>query len=249
MNLFLLLHYLFKVNGELCNLPLVLDNNKLHLYPNGWFAVIETDFGMKVYYDWNSVAFLIVPSTYIGAMQGLCGNYNLNPKDDMQMRDGKQAATSEELVQSWVNATIPGCVNNCSGPCPGCNATQRATYGSSSYCGLISSPVGPFRDCHSKIDPAGFLSDCLYDVCLYQGSGNMQCKTLTAYTAACQLKGVTVYPWRSAQFCGKDCFSSPPRPECPNIFSRRAKNETYNGLQFKANTCVILFRCKWYKDL
>ncbi|KAI3358666.1 hypothetical protein L3Q82_015078, partial [Scortum barcoo] len=189
------------VNGELYNLPMMLDKNKLHLYISGWFAVIETNFGVKVYYDWNSVAFVIVPSTYSGAMEGLCGNYNLNPKDDMQMRNGKQAATSEELGQSWKVGTTPGCVDGCSGPCPGCNDTQKATYKSNSYCGLISDPAGPFRDCHAKVDPAGFLSDCLYDVCLYQGSGNMQCKTLTAYTAACQLKGATVHPWRSAKFC------------------------------------------------
>lgn len=183
---------------------MMLNNNTIHLYTSGWFAVIETDFGVKLYYDWNSVAFLIVPNTYMGAMQGLCGSYNLNPKDDMQMSDGKQAMTPQELVQSWKVATIPGCVDGCSGPCPGCNATQRATYNSSSFCGLISNPAGPFRDCHAKVDPAGYLNDCLYDVCLYQGRANMQCKTLTAYTAACQLKGATVYPWRSAQFCGKD---------------------------------------------
>lgn len=183
---------------------MMLNNNTIHLYTSGWFAVIKTDFGVKLYYDWNSVAFLIVPNTYMGAMQGLCGNYNLNPKDDMQMSDGKQAMTPQELVQSWKVATIPGCVDGCSGPCPGCNATQRATYNSNSFCGLISNPAGPFRDCHAKVDPAGYLNDCLYDVCLYQGRANMQCKTLTAYTAACQLKGATVYPWRSAQFCGKD---------------------------------------------
>lgn len=196
------------VNDELFSLPLMLDSNKLHLYMSGWFAVIETDFGVKVYYDWNSVAFVIVPSTYSGVMEGLCGNYNFNPKDDMQMRDGKQAATSQELGQSWKVGTIPGCVDGCSGPCPGCNATQKATYNSNSYCGLISDPAGPFRDCHSKVDPAGFLSDCIYDVCLYQGSGNMQCKTLTAYTAACQLKGAIVYSWRSSQFCDAQCPSN-----------------------------------------
>ncbi|XP_023265555.1 IgGFc-binding protein-like [Seriola lalandi dorsalis] len=196
------------VNGELSNLPMSLGNNKLHLYTNGRFAVIEADFGVKVYYDWNSVAFVTVPRTYMGVMQGLCGNYNLNPKDDMRMSDGKQASTSEALGQSWKVATIPGCVDSCRGPCPGCNATQKALYNTSSYCGLIIDPAGPFRDCHSKVDPAGFLADCLYDVCLYQGSRNMQCKALTAYTAACQLTGAKVYSWRSAQFCDAQCPSN-----------------------------------------
>lgn len=196
--------HLLKVSGEFFNLPLTLDSSKLQLYTSGWFAVIETDFGVKVYYNWNGVVFVSIPSTYMGVMRGLCGNYNLNPKDDMQMRDGGQAKTTEALGQSWKVAAVPGCVDGCSGPCPGCNITQRDLYETSSYCGLIGDPTGPFRDCHALVDPAGFLSDCLYDVCLYQGSQNMQCKTLTAYTAACQLKGAKVYSWRSAQFCGND---------------------------------------------
>ncbi|XP_067468831.1 IgGFc-binding protein-like [Thunnus thynnus] len=214
------------VNGELSNLPVTLDSNKLQLYTSGWFAVIETDFGVKVYYDWSSIAFVIVPSTVMGATQGLCGNYNLNPKDDMQMRDGKQAATSEELGQSWKVSKIPGCVDGCSGPCPVCNATQKAQYNTSSYCGLIRDPAGPFRDCHSKVDPTDFLNDCLYDVCLYQGSKNMQCKTLTAYTAACQLKGATVHSWRSAQFCDAQCPSNSHYELCTNECLRSCQNDS-----------------------
>ncbi|XP_056154019.1 IgGFc-binding protein-like [Lampris incognitus] len=196
------------VNGELSTLPMTLDGEKLKLYTSGWFAVIETSFGARVYYDSNSVAFVIVPSSYSGAMRGLCGNYNRDPKDDMLTRDDKQATSAESFGQSWKVATIPGCVNGCQGPCPVCNNTQKDRYKSDKYCGLIADPAGPFRDCHSKVSSSGFLEDCLYDVCLYQGSKNMQCKTLTAYTAACQLKGAKVYPWRSAHFCDATCPSN-----------------------------------------
>jgi hypothetical protein len=119
------------------------------------------------------------------------------------MKNGKEAATAEELGQSWQVASTPGCVNGCTGPCPGCTASQKDQYNTNTYCGLISDPTGPFRDCHSVVDPAKFLNDCIYDVCLYQGRGSMQCKTMTAYTAACQLKGAKVYPWRSDTLCGK----------------------------------------------
>eukprot|EP00063_Salmo_salar_P022787 XP_013997622.1 PREDICTED: IgGFc-binding protein-like [Salmo salar] len=191
------------VNGELVNLPVKL--NKLHIYKSGWFAVIKTDFGVKVSYDWNSIATVTVPNTYANAMCGMCGNYNHNPKDDMQMKDGKQAATAEEFGQSWRLTKIPGCVNGCKGPCPDCSITQRDQYMTNKYCGLISDPTGPFRDCHSKVEPMGFVQDCLYDVCLYQGKRNMQCNTLTAYTAACQEKGAMVYSWRSDKFCDAQC--------------------------------------------
>uniref|UniRef100_A0AAY4C1A6 VWFD domain-containing protein n=1 Tax=Denticeps clupeoides TaxID=299321 RepID=A0AAY4C1A6_9TELE len=66
---------------------------------------------------------------------------------------------------------------------------------------MLKDPSGPFRDCVSRIDPSAFFQNCLYDVCLYQGKGSMQCKSLTAYTTACQAKGITVYPWRTSSFC------------------------------------------------
>ncbi|XP_047461425.1 IgGFc-binding protein-like [Mugil cephalus] len=204
------------VNGVLSNLPVTLDNNKIQLYRSGQFAVIKTDFGLKVSYDWSSIASVTVPSRYKGAMRGLCGNYNLNPKDDMQMKNGRQASTPEELGQSWKVASSPGCVDGCSSQCPSCDPTQRALYTGNNYCGLISDPAGPFRDCHSKVDPASFLNDCLSDVCAHRGSGNMQCKTLTAYTTACQLKGVTVYSWRSSQFCNAECPSNSHYELCTN---------------------------------
>ncbi|XP_059206328.1 IgGFc-binding protein-like [Centropristis striata] len=219
------------VNGELSNLPMTLNSNKLHLYMSGWFAVIETESGVKVYYDWSSVAVVTVPSTYKGAMQGLCGNYNLNPKDDMQIRDGKQATSAEALGQSWKVATLPGCVDGCSGPCPGCNATQKETYNTNSYCGLIIDPAGPFRDCHAKVDPRGFLNDCVYDVCLYQGRGDIQCKTLTAYTAACQLKGATLYPWRSTQLCDAQCPSNSHYELCGNDCLKSCQKDSNCGVQ------------------
>ncbi|XP_075995597.1 IgGFc-binding protein-like [Genypterus blacodes] len=212
------------VDGLLSNLPMTLGNHRLQLYKSGWFAVIETDFGLKVYYDWSSVAFVIVPSAYRGATQGLCGNYDLNPKDDMQLRDGKQADSAEELGQDWKVTAIPGCVDGCNGICPVCNATQRELYNTNAYCGLIADPKGPFRDCHSKVDPADFLGDCVYDVCLYQGSKDIRCKTLTAYTAACQLKGATVYSWRSAQFCDAPCQSNSHYELCTSRCSGSCQN-------------------------
>ncbi|XP_062302060.1 IgGFc-binding protein-like [Osmerus eperlanus] len=193
------------INGELNNLPVTLYNNKLQLYKSGWFAVIASDFGVKVSYNWDSVSFVTVPSKYAGAMCGMCGNYNHRPDDDLQMKDGRQAASAKELGQSWTVATVPGCVHGCKGPCPDCNITQRDLYATNKYCGIISDVTGPFRDCHAEVDPAGFFQNCLYDVCLYQGSKDMQCKTLTAYTAACQEKGATVDSWRTADFCASQC--------------------------------------------
>ncbi|XP_062384956.1 IgGFc-binding protein-like [Sardina pilchardus] len=193
------------VNGEIQNLPVNLDSNKVLISKSGFFAVVETDFKMKLSYDWNSVVMVTLPSTYMGAMCGLCGNFNANVTDDMRMKNGQVAKSGADMGQSWRVAEIPGCLDACNGTCPDCDLTQKILYETNDYCGLLNNHTGPFRECMDVIDPSSFYQSCLYDLCLHQGKGSMQCKTLTAYTAACQAKGITVYPWRSAALCTDQC--------------------------------------------
>ncbi|XP_041932210.1 IgGFc-binding protein-like [Alosa sapidissima] len=193
------------VNGEIQNLPVNLDSNKVQISKSGFFAVVETDFRLTLSYDWNSVVMVTLPSTYMGAMCGLCGNFNGNVSDDLLMKNGQVANTGAEMGQSWRVAEIPGCLDSCKGPCPDCDITQKILYETNDYCGLLNDLSGPFRECVAVIDPSTFYQACLYDVCLHQGKGSMQCKTLTAYTAACQAKGITVYPWRTAALCNIQC--------------------------------------------
>ncbi|KAI1901486.1 hypothetical protein AGOR_G00034930 [Albula goreensis] len=193
------------VNGEIMNLPINLLDKRVLVYKSGLYAVIKTNFGLKVYFDWNSVVIVNVPNTYEGAMCGLCGNYNNKPQDDMKMKDGKVAPTVKELGESWRVAKIPGCVDGCRGPCPDCDITQLEQYKTNEYCGLLNDPKGPFRKCHAVWDPSHLVQDCLYDVCLYKGKNNMQCNILAAYTSICQKQGVEVEDWRNLTKCSFPC--------------------------------------------
>uniref|UniRef100_W5M7M8 IgGFc-binding protein-like n=1 Tax=Lepisosteus oculatus TaxID=7918 RepID=W5M7M8_LEPOC len=196
---------LIEVNNELTNLPAFLDGGKVVVYRSGWFAVVKTNFGLQVAFDWNSVVTVTLPSTYAGAVCGLCGNYNNKQQDDLQMKNGRLASSASEFGQSWQVVDIPGCVHGCKGICPDCDVNQKQQYETDKFCGLLRDPKGPFRDCHAKVDPSGYFQDCVYDVCLYKGSKTVLCQAITSYTAACQEKGAKVYPWRSEKFCDAKC--------------------------------------------
>ncbi|MBN3317980.1 FCGBP protein, partial [Atractosteus spatula] len=196
---------LIEVNNELTNLPAFLDGGKVVVYRSGWFAVVKTNFGLQVAFDWNSVVTVTLPSTYAGAVCGLCGNYNNKQQDDLQMQNGRLASSASEFGQSWRVVDIPGCVHGCKGACPDCDVNQKQQYETDKFCGLLRDPKGPFRDCHAKVDPSGYFQDCVYDVCLYKGSKTVLCQAITSYTAACQEKGAKVYPWRSEKFCDAKC--------------------------------------------
>ncbi|XP_041091132.1 IgGFc-binding protein-like [Polyodon spathula] len=176
------------------------------IFRSGWTAVLETDFGLQVTFDWNSVITVTLPSTYQGAVCGLCGNFNKNPSDDMKTPGGNLESNDVKFGDSWRVGLVPGCSSECSGPlCKTCSDSQKKVYQAERYCGLITSKSGPFRDCLAKIDPSGFIENCMYDACQYQGHHTVVCDAVAVYASACQNEGITIYPWRSQTFCPATC--------------------------------------------
>uniref|UniRef100_A0A3Q1FXL3 Fc gamma binding protein n=1 Tax=Acanthochromis polyacanthus TaxID=80966 RepID=A0A3Q1FXL3_9TELE len=161
----------------------------------------------RVTFNWASAVFVTLPSNYMGAVCGLCGNYNGKAQDDLIPKNGDKPVSPANFGASWRVAEIPGCVEGCKGVCPDCDITQKVKYEKGDFCGIISDPKGPFRDCHSKVDPAEYFEDCVYDVCLYNGRKDVLCDNLGSYTSACQDAGAKVYSWRTSQFCAMKCLA------------------------------------------
>lgn len=186
------------------NLPLTLIEGQVSVFRSGWYAVVQTSFGLRVTFDWISFATVTVPSTYMGAVCGLCGNYNENPDDDLIVRGTELLASGpSEFGASWSVAEIPDCVHGCTDSCQDCDPTQMSLYETSDFCGLLLDPQGPFWDCQAVLNPAPFFEDCVYDVCLYNGRRDILCQAMTAYVSVCQAMGRAVGPWRTAEFCGE----------------------------------------------
>ncbi|XP_069394027.1 IgGFc-binding protein isoform X1 [Paralichthys olivaceus] len=196
---------LIMVNNELLNLPVTLDGGQVSVFKSGLYAVVTTNFGLKVSFNWESAVFVKLPSNYMGAVCGLCGNYNGKAQDDLIPKSGDKIVAPVAFGTSWRVAEIPGCVEGCKGVCPDCDITQKVQYEQGDFCGILKDPRGAFRDCHAKEDPAGYFEDCVYDVCLYKGRKDVLCKAIAAYTSACQAAGAKVYSWRTSQFCALPC--------------------------------------------
>ncbi|KAG7278197.1 hypothetical protein CRUP_002159 [Coryphaenoides rupestris] len=199
------------INSELTNLPVTLNQGNVTVKLISNFAEIETAFGLTVYYDWKTAVLVKIPSSYAGAMCGLCGNYNQDSKDDLVMKNGKQAASAEEMGKSWRVAETPGCVDGCNDTnhCPDCDFTQIGKFESNAFCGLIRDPKGPFRKCHAVVPPGDDFKNCVDDVCNNNGNLHSFCDSLHLYTIACQQAGVEVDQWRNGNFCPKSDFKHP----------------------------------------
>ncbi|XP_069505257.1 IgGFc-binding protein-like [Ambystoma mexicanum] len=194
-----------KLNGMLINLPFNVDNGKILMYKKGSTAVIETDFGLKLTFDWKSYLTLTIPSTYAKTVCGLCGNFDSNKTNDLATRTDSQNSNATAFGNSWKNRDLP----DCSGPqvmnCTNFEVLKNQQRNNRSSCGILLDSTGPYRDCQKTVNPQSFFEDCVYDFCFYEGMQDIFCQMVTAYTVACQEAGAKVYPWRNDNFCRISC--------------------------------------------
>uniref|UniRef100_A0A4W3HVQ1 VWFD domain-containing protein n=1 Tax=Callorhinchus milii TaxID=7868 RepID=A0A4W3HVQ1_CALMI len=95
----------------------------------GSYMLLETDFDLKVKYDWNHHLEVRVTSSFQDRLCGLCGNYNGKPDDDFKTPGGQVASAPNDFAASWkVNDGDKACWDNCKGKCPVCDERNRQKY-------------------------------------------------------------------------------------------------------------------------
>ncbi|XP_075462776.1 IgGFc-binding protein-like [Ascaphus truei] len=191
------------LNGVLTSLPFHFKTNKIKAYIRGEHAFVRTDFDVTVNFNWNNYARVVMPSTYAGAVCGLCGNYNQDPNDDLSPRNGNKKADHVRFGDIWKVGEVPGCTAGCKWGCPQCSEEQTLKYKSKEYCGVLNKVDGPFNQCYEAIDPLPYVNDCVYDSCQYQGRYSAVCGAITAYVSQCQEKKINIQEWRTPSFCSK----------------------------------------------
>lgn len=159
---------------------------------------------MNVRFNWDSYVEITLPSTYSNLVGGLCGNWNGNLNDDLNFPNKSITTNPTAFGNSWKARNDPDCSAECIGQkCPKCDAADRNKDVFTKPCSLITDANGPFKTCHSQINPTKFYEDCVYDMCMYGGHSTALCSALTAYTAACQTAHSIVEKWRTDSFCRK----------------------------------------------
>ncbi|XP_009332378.1 PREDICTED: uncharacterized protein LOC103925393 [Pygoscelis adeliae] len=189
------------VNGSRMNLPVFIEK-KISIQSSGGYVLLVTDFGLWVRYDGNHYAEVSVPSNYRGLLCGLCGNYNGDPNDDNIKPNGDIASGSTDLGQSWL---VPENNTICSGGTEQqCDPVLESEAKKNTACGMITDPTGIFKDCHTKVPPANFFENCVYDMCFTGGQATSLCYGLQAYAESCINAGICI-AWRNATLCPMSC--------------------------------------------
>ncbi|XP_060131672.1 IgGFc-binding protein-like isoform X2 [Zootoca vivipara] len=198
---------LVRVNQVRSRLPINMHDGKLSLYHRGDQLVVETSFGLKVYYDWNYYLVVKVTPAFRSHICGLCGNYNGDPNDDFMTSLGGFATNPVEFGRSWkVEDGDSQCSHGCHGKCWRCSPELATRYRVESFCGLLTKHRGgPFRHCHALIDPKPYLNDCVIDLCAFEGYKQILCRALKTYADACQREGAVISAWRKHAGCPMSC--------------------------------------------
>lgn len=219
------------MNQERLYLPLKLGPGKVSVFSLGLQLLLETDFGLKVAFDWNTLLLLTLPRSLYSTVCGLCQGMPAAPP----------TLTMTDWGQGWADRDA-FCQVGCGDVCPRCglgdksvlddvplmasdseagsndgpaqvNTGMRFHVGDGLYvfvepeavrlCGLIVDRGGVFARCHSKVAPAFFYQSCLQDTCLDQGATHTICNWLKIYASTCHTQGVSVGGWRSDTPCGE----------------------------------------------
>lgn len=202
-----LIFYSLQVNGELLNIPVHLDEDEgegqVSVFQLGRDAVVKTNFGLVVSYDWNWNLVIKLPSSYYGRVCGLCGNFNGNLHDELQNPAGQTVSSVAEWGKSWKTADQDKdspCLDTCEKNCPTCKDSELKLYQTEAFCGaLISNTM--FKGCHKKVDPKPFMNSCVYDVCMNNGDKKMLCQALASYSTQCSEEGIVIKNWRKKFGC------------------------------------------------
>lgn len=131
---------------------------------------VVLDTGVVVTYGGPDQIQIVIPACK-RKMCGLCGNLSGNSTDDTQNPNGNLASDDSIFASSWaLSPSGANCSEGCGDFCSVCSCTMAAEFASDNFCGILSSPAGPFSSCHSTVDPQPFFQNCVNDLCMSNGT-------------------------------------------------------------------------------
>lgn len=107
-------------------LPVILEQGSLSITQSGIKGIIQTNIGVEVTFDWSTLVMVSLSSSYFGNVNGLCGNYNDDKKDELTTASGIPAVNLTQWAATWsVEDNDPFCYHYCEGVCPQCSEKDR----------------------------------------------------------------------------------------------------------------------------
>ncbi|XP_077495549.1 uncharacterized protein LOC144106577 isoform X2 [Amblyomma americanum] len=164
-------------------------------------VVLFRELGVQVRYNEISAAFSIhVPSkSFFNRTEGLCGNCNGQPDDDLKKKDGTITDDMIDFLCSWeTQLSSDECVMNFTGIEP---PVEPPAPGACSE--MLDRSV--FGECPNLVDVSKYLDQCRHDTSLSVSENSATCASLVEYAHACCRAGVHVDDGYIQRYCNITC--------------------------------------------
>uniref|UniRef100_A0A672F9V1 VWFD domain-containing protein n=1 Tax=Salarias fasciatus TaxID=181472 RepID=A0A672F9V1_SALFA len=245
-----------QVDSQLIKLPYSSASNRIQIYHSSLHSVtLRTSFGVTVQTVWPHFVQVTAPSVYAGSLGGLCGNYNGHPHDDFRTPNGFLVNSSQTFGDSWRDGSLSAhCVENL-------DEDTENNHNVSEYCGILTSPQGPFAPCWSTVDPQQQVHVCEQIIQGSEDPASKVCEVLRDYALMCQQNGVVLEEWRNVtgcelacpanshyELCGDSCPSACPSLSFPFTCNTQCQEgcQCDDGFVLNGNQCVPPTSCGCY---
>ncbi|KAJ3643777.1 hypothetical protein Zmor_026489 [Zophobas morio] len=208
---------------------------------------------ISVYFPSLGVSIKAASQKYGGKLEGLCGDCDSNPYDDMRSPSGEVLSDSNDFALSWLYTKIPDQTKElCANKPEECPPLPKET----DPCKIILD-YKTFGQCLRVLDPSMFLEWCRKDTC-----GNhpeLACASIESYARDCASAGFCI-DWRTnicpPQQCPSDKIYDPCGPKCPKTCQSIKEKEKScvempvegcfcpEGLVLRNDTCVLEKDCE-----
>jgi len=192
-----------EVNFEGKSVPLPYNSEFVSIWHNteeNQIYVYDFDVGVELRWDGESVARISLDSRYHGKTKGLCGTYNDNDKDEINLlkKTRLTPSTYQIMVQEW---KLPSCgFNTDAYNDPAQCRPSLEDYGT---CRRALTDV-KFSFCVTDLPAIHFIERCEQDLCRCQDDEACKCEIVSAYAQMCEDAIGSALNWRSADFCPKN---------------------------------------------
>ncbi|KAI1888567.1 hypothetical protein AGOR_G00186500 [Albula goreensis] len=157
---------------------------------------------VSLVWDKHTRLSIILGERWKNKVCGLCGNYNNNEKDDLQIQGSMEKAGVLPAANSWKMPT-PSCSDVVEEQFP-CERFSYCSHWAERRCLILSSDI--FKECHTKVDYAAYYEACVREACSCNMEGTFLgfCTAVAAYAEACCEVGISVR-WRTPERCPVYC--------------------------------------------
>ncbi|XP_033987159.1 mucin-2-like [Trematomus bernacchii] len=158
--------------------------------------------GITLIWDKHTRITIELQSHWRNRVCGLCGNFDFNEMNDLQISGSAVVSSPLAFGNSWKVATPP-CSDVTTEIFP-CERNSYCAAWAQRRCMILTGDT--FSECHLKVDPTSFYHACVQESCSCEFEGKFLgfCTAVAAYAEACSDHDVCIN-WRTPDLCPVYC--------------------------------------------